>query len=515
MQRSSDESTFQLDNVLPGFLARVNDLERRVAELENRAAPPVLTVESVAAPEFPQVAGVIIPTLGTALLGLAGAYLLRALAESGAAPRIATVAAALLYAGAWLAWSIRPRAAATFPASVYAVTAALIFAPLVWETTLRFDILTPAEAALILVLFVAAGFALACRRDLRAVSRITTIAAAGTAFGLLVATRNLPPFTLAVLAMASLEEYAVCRDRSLGGRWIAALACDVSLLVLAILTSRPRGLPEGYHPISTTLVVVTQLAALTIYGGSTCFRTLVRGLKITWFEAGQVTVIFAISLGAIVGVTRGAAAPALGCFCALAGIAAYLAAFLLADRRTAPRNPYAYSSWGLVLLLAGTAFLCSGGVLAAIWGTLAILAMYQGRRRAQIVLRFHACVYLIGAALASWLLRYCYAAALNPKRPGQPSHPRPFWRHAQRRSAMPPRASRRLYRCGYRQRSSRWCCVGVFWRSVPARLPNSESTLRASRLYVPLCSASQPWESLSRVRAGAAANWCGCSTLSC
>lgn len=402
MPRSLDESTSNLEDVLPDVLDRVSELERRVAALENRPEPlPVLTT-----PELPRVPAGFIPILGRALLGLAGAYLLRAIAESGTAPRIVTVIAALIYAAAWLVSSIRT---GTLPAVIYTVTSALIFAPLLWETTVRFQVLSPAASASILVVFVIAGCALAWRSGRVAIARITTLAAAGTALVLLVATHDLAPFTIALLAMALAAEYAACRDRFLGERWITALSIDVALLVLTYIVTRPQGLPEGYRAIPAMLVVAILMGALAIYLGSTSFRTLARGLKITWFEAGQTTAVFAIAIGGALQVTQGAAA--LGGFCMLIGTGAYVASFVVVNRRT----EHTYAVWGLTLLLAGSAILFSSGPLTAVWGSLAILAMSMGRRTGRIVLRAHACVYLIGAALVSGLLQYCYSVSVDPR----------------------------------------------------------------------------------------------------
>ncbi len=416
MPGSLDEST-KFENMPPDVLVRISDLERRVAVLENRSGTLPALKADAAPRDLPSVPAGIIPILGNALLGLAGAYLLRAIAESGRAPRIAPVIAALIYAGAWLVSSIRIRAGETFRVVVHTVTAALIFAPLVWETTVRFQVLSPAASALVLVVFVIAGYAVAWRRALPAISRIITLAGAGTALALLVATRDLAPFTIALAAMALVAEYAACRDRFLGERWITALSLDASLLVLTYVLTRPQGLPEGYRVIPTMLAVAIQVMALTIYLGSISFRTLARGLKITWFEAFQATAVFAIAIGGALQVTRvtqGPAGAVLGAFCLLSGAAAYLVAFVLLDRRAEPRNLHTYATWGLTLLLAGSAILFSGTVLTAIWGGLAILAMLLGRRAGHIVLRTHASVYLIGAAVVSGLLRFCFSVSIEP-----------------------------------------------------------------------------------------------------
>jgi hypothetical protein len=45
------------------------------------------------------------PTLGKAVLGFAGAFLLRALAESGSVPRLPVLTIAILYPCFWMIWS--------------------------------------------------------------------------------------------------------------------------------------------------------------------------------------------------------------------------------------------------------------------------------------------------------------------------------------------------------------------------------------------------------------------------
>jgi hypothetical protein len=426
MPRSLDESTAAHkpvlgrvlnDDALPDVLVRICELERRVAALEHRGEPLPITGAEVSAPAtaLPSIPIGAVPILGRALLGLAGAYLLRAIAESGAAPRIVTVVAALVYAGAWLLSSARTRPGETLRAAVPAVTAALIFVPLLWETTVRFHVLSPAVSALILVLFAIGGQTLAWRRDLPGTSRITASACAGTALGLLVATRDLAPFTIALLAMAVVAESAAAfgagNDVRLGGRWIVALSNDISLLLLAYLVTRPQGLPESYRPISTSLVLAIQIATLALYVGSFSFRTIGRGLEVPWFEIAQATAIFAISIGGALEVTRGTAGSAAGVFCLVSGAAAYAAAFV--RKGTGRRDLHTCALWGLSLVLCGSAIVFSGALLTAFWGALAIATMWAGKRTGHLVLRVHACVYLIGAAAISGLLRYCYSESVD------------------------------------------------------------------------------------------------------
>src|ERR1700690_3279385 len=132
--------------------ARLENLERRVSALDHLSVPvPSLPVQQAvpangvptAAELAPAQAGGIFPVVGKAMLGIAGAYVLRAVAESGSFPKLAVVVLALAYAGAWLVWAART--GARFASAAFAVTAALILAPMLGELTLRFQVL-PASA---------------------------------------------------------------------------------------------------------------------------------------------------------------------------------------------------------------------------------------------------------------------------------------------------------------------------------------------------------------------------------
>jgi hypothetical protein len=92
------------------------------------------------------------------MLGIAGAYLLRALAESTALPRLPVIAVSIVYAFLWLVPAVRVPAKAWFASVVWAATSALILVPMLWELTLRFRILPSTVTAAILSAFVDRGF---------------------------------------------------------------------------------------------------------------------------------------------------------------------------------------------------------------------------------------------------------------------------------------------------------------------------------------------------------------------
>lgn len=119
----------------------LEDLRRRVAALEQAAVPPVsaagiTTVEST----------------------------LEAIPLPRVLPELAGAALGLIYAGAWLVASIRIRADRRLSAAFEAITASCIIAPLLWEATVRFHTLSPAESAAALSLFVILGQMIAWRQ---------------------------------------------------------------------------------------------------------------------------------------------------------------------------------------------------------------------------------------------------------------------------------------------------------------------------------------------------------------
>lgn len=392
---------------------RLDALERErrtqsapVSELPAQAAPG-----EIALPSLPSAPGGIIPVLGRALLGIAGAYLLRALAESGVAPQLAVVAVALVYAGWWLVSSTRVASGDRFTTAVYGLTAALVIAPMLWETTVRFQVLPPNVTAAALVVFVALGAALAWPRNLTIITWITTLAGVATALALIVATRAVVPFTASLLVIAVVIEYAACRDHWLSERWLVAFTVDFSVFLLTFLMTRPNGPPPGYAPAAAALVVAIQIALLSLYFGSTIYRTLIHGLDITYFEIVQNIAVFLISIGGALEITRRAAAAnvAVSVFATIAGLACYLVAFTFLDRKDGrSRNLHTYAGFGVALLVAAVYLAFSGMAQIVVYCATGAVAMIIAMRFDRGSLRVHAAIYILAASAASGLFGFGY-----------------------------------------------------------------------------------------------------------
>jgi hypothetical protein len=201
--------------------------------------------------------------VGKAVLGIAGAYLLRALAESPNVPKLPVLLVAILYACFWMVWAVRTAAASRFAGVTYAITSALILSPMLWESTVRFHVLKPAFASIVLVAFIVLAVILAWQRDLQLIPWVATLATVITAVALIIESRELVPLTAALLAVALTTEIAACLGHRLSLRAIPALAANFAVwLLVYILTSET--LPDGYRPAPSLTLATLSLALLAI-----------------------------------------------------------------------------------------------------------------------------------------------------------------------------------------------------------------------------------------------------------
>jgi len=361
----------------------------------------------------------LLPVLGRALLGLAGAYLLRALTESGTFSLQAGVAIGLLYALLWLVWAARTPAALRIETALRTLTSVLVLSPLLWEATLRFHAISTWTAGAILLLFTVFGLAVSWRKDLLIVATITTLAGLGTAAGLLMATHDVLPFTCVFLATAAAVEASACLDHWLSERWLAAAAADLSVLLATWLVTNAHGLPEAYAPIPHAWLLASQVLLLTIYLSSTIIRTLLRGFTFTAFETAQCALAFLIGVGG--GLQLSNQSSAVGALALACAAACYLVSFALLDRRGSHgRNFYTYSTFGILLALAGSRILLSGAAVSGVWLALAIGCIWAGGFFGRLTLQIHGAAYLLLALASSGALEQAWDFLLGAATwPGQ------------------------------------------------------------------------------------------------
>jgi hypothetical protein len=411
---------------------RVRELERRVSALESQPekittapAEPNLALQRPRPPAtwrgFPpaEVPGGAVPVLGKAVLGIAGAYLLRAVAESGAVPKLPILLVAIVYAGLWMLWAVRAHAANRFASATYGITAALILAPLLWESTVRFQVLAPAFTAVVLVAFVVLALALAWRRNLQMIPWIATLSTVITAVALIIATRELVPLTAALLAVALATEFAACMEHRLSLRAVPAIAANFAVWLLIDVMTSSTGVPEGYHSIPAATITVLCLILFGIYGGSIAVRTLFLRRPITIFEIGQGVLAFLLAAFGIMRATHGAAAPALGVFSLLLAAICYWGALSRFTAEAYARDRRVCATYAAALFLGGTFLLFPVSLQAPFLCVAAIAAVFLYSRTNKLSLGIHTSFYLAAAAAVSSLPSWI-AAALSGTVPSAP-----------------------------------------------------------------------------------------------
>ena len=361
------------------ILRALRELQERVARLEQRLeipqAAPRLGGAAAEPPRTALVEGALaVPILGRTLLGLAGAYGLRALSGAHALPASGGVLAAIVYALAWLVWAARTPAGRRTETVLYSLTSALVLAPLLWESTLRLRVLSTDTAAAILLLFTVFGLLISWHKNLLVVATIATLTSILTGSALLIGSHDLLPFTLLLLAIAAAVETSACLDHWLSERWVAAAAADLVVLLATYLVTDPRGLPEAYLPVSHAALLASQMILLAIYLVSILVRTLLRGFVFTGFETAQLAVACLLALGGALRLTgEPYVRPAMVAVSLLCTTSCWAAAFLLRGR-----NRQTYAWFGCLLTLAGTRIAMPPGVAAALWCLLALGAFSMG-----------------------------------------------------------------------------------------------------------------------------------------
>src|SRR5215471_7584360 len=260
------------------FTRKLENLEQRVAALEGKreraAASDTQTEFTLQRPRPPETwrgfppmeapSGAV-PILGKAVLGVAGAYLLRALVQSSSVPKLPVLFVAIAYAYSWLVLAARAHKTSRFASATYGVTSALILSPLLWESTLRFQVLSPAFAALWLVGFVVLSLGRARRENLQIIPWIATASSVGTGIALIVATRELVALTAALLAVSLAIETAGVLGRGVSVRVVAALAADFAVWLLVYILASSGGVPEGYQRTAPAVLICLSLGLACVY----------------------------------------------------------------------------------------------------------------------------------------------------------------------------------------------------------------------------------------------------------
>lgn len=409
-----------LEQRLEKMESRVDALEHPLAARWPHTSPPPESafVAAVVALEAPP-AGSLFPVLGKALLGIAGAYVLRAIEETSTLPRPLVAAAGIAYAFLWLIWAARVRGGPRFTSSIYAGTSALILAPMLWELTLRFNVLPAMGAAAVLCGFALAAFGLTWKHDVRPAVRVASMAAAALALALAVASHVFLPFVVVLLLLGAVFEFAPGCDRVPEVGALIALAADAAIWILIYVYFAGQTAHEGYPALSRFALLAPGIAVFVLYAASVGVKTVLRAQPIAIFATVQTILAFLLAAVSLADFSQPAGLAILGIACLVLSAACYTAVFTVFARASHPRNATVFTAWAALLLLAGS-FLCLPTLISILLlGAAALAAVGLSKRERGAIFEFYAMGFLLAAAAASGLFNFLVNALVGT--PGVPA----------------------------------------------------------------------------------------------
>ena len=412
-----------LPETLELLSTRIGVLEKRLDALEH---PSAALVEPVARPQAAPGAALAVDensidhasgafaVLGKAMLGIAGAYVLRAVAESSLVSGHVIAAVAIAYAVAWLVVATRASAGAYFAGAVYAVTSALILTPMLWELTLRFKVLSPAWAAGVLGGFAVAAAVLSLTRNRLPVFWVAQGAAAATALALSIATHAMVPFIAALLLMVLVCEFANVRLRTQPIRPLVAALTDVAIWALIFVYSSALSTRTDYPALGTATLVAPACLLFLIDAVNVAIRTALLWQSITIYETVQAMIAFLLAASSVLYFVPHSGTIVMGVVCLILSVACYAAAFVHFRPFAAQRNYRVFAAWSAGLLLAGMLWGLPAEWIPACLGLAALAAIVLGVRLECMTLEFHGVIYLVAASIASGLPEYVFRSLAGP-----------------------------------------------------------------------------------------------------
>lgn len=407
---------------------RVEELEKRVHALEHPNEARTSAVSQVAAPlpgaattdeaSFLQT-GSLFPTFGRAMLGIAGAYVLRAFAQAGLMPKAAVAAAGIVYACAWLVWAARSTKA-PFVQIVYAGTSALILVPMLWETTLYFRVFPASVTAGVLAAFATLATALAWSNENTRIVAIAHGATAAVAVALAVATHSVLPFVYLLLVAVLLNEYAQLTGRKQGMGPFVSLITDAAIWGLIFIYSGPPNARGEYPELPAAALIVPACLLFAIDGTSVAVRVVVRERRISIFDAIQTMIAFLLAVTSVLFFAPPRGTTILGVLCLMLSGALYAASFRRLRQLAEPRSFRIFAMWSAALLLTGALWaLPRTGAAIALAGA-AVIAYLVARRTDSTMLDLHGAIFLMASAGFSAMPQYMFGA-LAGSLPGGPA----------------------------------------------------------------------------------------------
>ena len=418
-------------NDSPGALellaSRVDELEERVRALEHPSESRASAVSQAASfshaassadASFLQ-AGTLFSTLGRAMLGIAGAYLLRAVAQAGLMPKTAVAGAGIAYAAAWVVWAARSKASG-FIQMVYAGTSALILVPMLWEVTLYFQAFSPIVTAGVLAAFAVLATFLEWGRDTARHAWIAHGSSAMVAVALVLATHRALPFVYLLLMVVLLDEYAKTTSDRHGLAAVVCLTADAAIWGMILIYSGPQNAHDEYPGLSSASLILPACLLFQINGIGVAIGVILRERRLSVFDVIQTTIAFLLAVASVLYFAPPRGTVILGASCLLLSGLLYAAVFRRPPKSAGSRNARVFAMWSAALLLAGALWALprSGAVVAV--ACAGVAAYLLAARMNSTMLDLHGAIFLIAAGGISGLPGYVLGV-LAGSLPGRPA----------------------------------------------------------------------------------------------
>jgi hypothetical protein len=401
-----DESHGGVERRLDDLAARIGAIEQRLLALESGKADGSPEGAAPAPDSLPQITPrrvefqSDIALFGRSLIGLGGAYLLRALAESHLIPQAGSVALGIAYAALWGYLADRQARrgephAPTFSAGV----AATVAYPLAWESAARFGILSHGMA-LVVILGASAGLlAVAYERRRASLAWIATGGSIASCTALVLDSGEING-PLLVIALTGAATWWMAKDRGWpAASWPSSLAAAVLAVVVAMQAIGSRGADT---PDLTTLALC---AVALVYGVASGARPLLRGQDLSGWDLVRAAPILVISLSGSAYLASASHQTMITVPLVLALTSA--GAYFLALRRPEAglvRTRIFFGTVAATCALTASAALTTPRAAGLVWGALAIMAAVTAPLLSAPQLAAHAALYGFCAGLGPMLL---------------------------------------------------------------------------------------------------------------
>jgi hypothetical protein len=412
-----DDRLSQLETRLREVDEAVGLLCRRVAVLEQSAAPsrdaagPVVEDAMPPAPPASVVPVPIAPwgdparllsLVGRTFVILGGAFLLRAVTESGRLPQASGIVLGFAYASVWIGAADRVGVRRPTSGLFHGLAGVIIGVAILWEASTRFDFLRPTTSAVVLALLVLGALGVAWHRRLEWLALIVTVAGVATNLVLALASGHAQPYAVCGVAIGVATAWLGVDQRWTLPRWPAAIAANLLVIALISRAVAPMSLEPPSAALVTALLLAGAYLAVVIVPGIAHRRDP------DIFEVLQSAVGLSIGFAGAFNLAglAGAGTPSvIGASLAVVGTSGYLLVHVRAAHVTPGMSAY-LTTVALALALWGGSTWFSGTPRTAWLAVVALILSWPSVALDRASVTVHAVIVGLAAALSSGLLAY-------------------------------------------------------------------------------------------------------------